>query len=322
MGVDLLSCWVSSADLVGEDGHCLSWFNPAHPGYQYPELSGLLLSFLCRSSDNSVRARQLHDALSTGAADDGVTRHGITSAVDTAMALRGLIEYRAGSELGASPVPQWTRALVRAVSTATATWPPEEMTSTTSWSMAFGAHEAKIAAALVAAERRGLDVGSSLDTLRNRTLGLQDERGRFRIHAASTMTYLHAQCYALEGLLMTAEDHPGAATEIRLGISWLASVQELSGGWQAWHDGTDASGPERSDVTAQAIRLMRLVDADRYEGEILAADAFLAQCQGDHPGLPYEPGSSDITSWSTLFAAQALAPAGHALRPTRATDIV
>lgn len=313
---------MSSADLVGEDGHCLSWSNPAHPGYQYPELSGLLLSFLCRSSHDPVRARQLHDALSIGADVDGVRRGGITYAFDTAMALRGLLEYRTEDELMATPVPEWTSALVRAVSTATATLPPEELTSTTAWSMAFGAHEAKIAAALVTAERRGLDTGDALDALRERTLGVQDDLGRFRIHAASDKTYLHAHCYALEGLLMTAEDHPGATAEITLGISWLASVQGLNGGWRAWHDGRYASGPERSDATAQAIRLMRLVDAERYEGEILAADAFLVQCQGEHPGLPYEPDSFDITSWSTLFAAQALAPAGHALRPRRATDIV
>ena len=264
----------------------------------------------------------MHDALSADAADDGVRRRGITYAFDTAMALRGLLDYRADDQLAAAPVPEWLGSLVRSVSSGSATAPPEEMTSTTAWSMAFGAHEAKIAAALVAAERRGLDVGDSLETLRDRTMGLQDDRGRFRIHAASGMTYLHAQCYALEGLLMTAEDHPGATAEITLGVSWLASVQGLNGGWRAWHDGSRASGPERTDATAQAIRLMRLVNADRYEGEILAAEAFLVQCQAEHPGLPYEPGSSDITSWSTLFAAQALAPAGHALRPTRATDIV
>ena len=356
MGVDLLSRWVSSPDLLGRDGHCLSWSNPAHPGYAYPELSGLLLSFLCHCADQPARARQLHDALSTGAADNGVSRRGITYTFDTAMALRGLIDYRADADLLDPPVPQWTRALVRAVSSATATSPAQGLTAATAWSMAFGPHQAKIAAALVAAQRRGVlggagmpggegvlgaigeprgagqpgepgqaggtEIGAALDVLRDRTVSLQDDRGRFRIHAASTMTYVHAQCYALEGLMMSAEQRPGAGDEIALGVEWLASVQGAGGGWRAWHDGVRASGPERSDATAQAVRLMRLVDADRYGTRIADAVTFLSRCQGGHPGLPYEPGAADITSWSTLFAAQALAPAGHRLRPMRATDIV
>ena len=67
---------------------------------------------------------------------------------------------------------------------------------------------------------------------------------------------------------------------------------------------------------------MRLTDEPGYRREIDAAQAFLVTTQGEHPGLPYEPGSADLTAWSTLFTAQALAPVGHPLCPTRARDLV
>jgi hypothetical protein len=325
MEVDSLSRWVASPDLSADDGHCLSWYNPRHRGYAYPELSGLLLSFLCRSGGDPARAEQVHDALSVNASPDGARRGSVTYAFDTAMALRGLLDHREDRVLLDPPVPDWTAALIRAVSAGQGTDPAEELTPDTRWSMAFGAHQAKVGGALVAAARRGVraaEIGVALAVLRERTLVLSDEQGRFRIHAASPMTYLHSHCYALEGLLMMAEDDPGATAEIGLGVEWLARTQGASGGWRAWHDGREASGPERTDATAQAVRLMRLTDERRYRRAIDAAQAFLVCTQGEHPGLPYEPGSLDLTSWSTLFTAQAFAPPGHPLCPTRARDLV
>lgn len=325
MGVDSLSRWVASTEFNADDGHCLSWSNPAHRGYAYPEMSGLLLSFLCRSGDHPRRAEELHRALSVGADEDGVRRGSMTYVFDTAMALRGLVEYRDDDRLLEPPVPGWTAMLIRAVSTGRGTEPAEELSTHTRWSMSFGAHQAKIAHALAAAVRRGLPstgIRASLDQLRDRSLALQDECGRFRIHAASRMTYLHAHCYALEGLLVVGDHDPGLATAIDLGVDWLARTQGVSGGWRAWHDGDEASGPERTDATAQAVRLMRLTDENRYRREIDAARAFLVRTQGHHPGLPYEPGSADLNAWSTLFTAQALAPQGHPVCPTRATDLV
>jgi hypothetical protein len=325
MGVDSLSRWAASPELSAADGHCLSWCNPAHPGYAYPELSGLLLSFLSRSGHGRARAERLHEALSADASPDGVRRGSVTYAFDTAMALRGLLEHRDERTRVDPPVPDWTAALVRAVRTGCGTDPPEQLTTDTRWSMAFGAHQAKIGGALMAAARCGIPVagiGAALARLRAHTLTLLDGTGRIRIHAASSMTYLHAHCYALEGLLIMTEDDPPLDAEIAGGVDWLARTQDASGGWRAWHNGRDASGAERTDATAQAVRLMRLVDADRYRSRIEAAQAFLVRVQGGHPGLPYEPGSLDLTAWSTLFAAQALAPSGHPLRPRRPRDLV
>jgi len=104
MGVDSLSRWVASTEFNADDGHCLSWSNPAHRGYAYPEMSGLLLSFLCRSGDHPRRAEELHRALSVGADEDGVRRGSMTYVFDTAMALRGLVA--AGTRLDGDADPR------------------------------------------------------------------------------------------------------------------------------------------------------------------------------------------------------------------------
>lgn len=318
MVIDPLSAWLSSDDLIGATGHCLSWANPDHPGYEYPELTGLLLSFLSRSGHGPRRARQLHDALSASAAPDGVRRGEITYAFDTAMALRGLLDFRADGA-AAYPVPQWTRALVEAVETGRGCHPTPSLQPSTRWSLAFGPHQAKLAAGLCAAGRHGVaDPSGVLAQLRDRTLSLQQPDGRFRIHAESDLTYLHAHCYAVEGLLMIG----GTDAGVRTGVAWLSRVQGGDGGFRAWHDGVVASGPARSDATAQAIRLFRYVDETHYQPEIESARAFLSRCIDPRGGVRYEPDSADRTAWSTIFAAQALAPAGHPVYAGQDLDLV
>lgn len=328
--VDSLSRWLSSVELIGTSGHCLSWWNPVHPGYDYPEISGLLLSYLTRSATASARAAQLHGALSAAASPSGVRRGGVHYAFDTAMALRGLVEQRDPERMLEAPVPAWARALCGWVENATPTEPAEPTGADTHWSMSFGAHQAKVAAGLIALLRSDATpadcppdrLRAALGRLAANTLELQEADGRFRMHARSRQTYLHSHCYALEGLLMIGEVEAVPRDAISAGVGWLASVQRPDGGFAAWHDGTRPGGPVRTDATAQAVRLCRLEDADAHQGSIAAGAGLLAALAVSERGLPYEPGSADLTSWSTMFAAQALAPRGHPLRPRRGTDLV
>lgn len=346
----LVDTWVESvASGLFRDpsGHCLSWTNPSHPGYPYPEITGLLASLLARWPVDQSRGRELHDVLCDKAEAEGVRRGDIGYTFDTAMALRGVIEQRrlmSCHEFGrreavapeADPVPHWRDRLLRAVETRTATTPAESLSPNTRWSLSFGAHQAKISAALIAALRVGVSGGpdavgrtrAALNQLEERTLGLQATDGRFRIHAASPLTYAHAHCYAVEGLLMMSELGDGSAgcddartDAVERAVAWLASVQAEDGSVQAWHDGAQASGPVRTDATAQTVRLFRLLDSGGYADEVDRGQAFLRQVSSSH-GVPYEPGSADLASWSTIFAIQALAPDGHRACPTRATDFV
>ncbi|GAA3559467.1 hypothetical protein GCM10022197_13610 [Microlunatus spumicola] len=319
MVVDPLSAWLSSDELIGEGGHCLSWVNPAHPGYAYPELSGLLLSLLVRSGSAPARARQLHDALCVGASPDGVRRGATTYAFDTAMALRGVLEHRGEQGAGDFPAREWTATLVEAVGSGRGCAPAPPWRADTRWSLAFGAHEAKLAGALVPADRLGLPgAADAVDRLRDGTVALQEPDGRFRVHALSPLTYLHAHCYAVEGLLMAG----GADEAVRAGVAWLAQVQRPDGGFPAWAGPYEGDNPLRTDVTAQAVRLFRLVDPTGYASEVAAGSAFLLSCVHPDGGVRYEPGSEDRTAWPTIFAAQALAPDGHVLRAVRGSDLV
>ena len=40
------AAWLRSPDVITVDGAVMSWVNPAHPGYSYPEIAGYMLSDL------------------------------------------------------------------------------------------------------------------------------------------------------------------------------------------------------------------------------------------------------------------------------------
>src|SRR5262249_7852760 len=132
-------------------------------------------------------------------------------------------------------------------------------------------------------------------------------QGRFRIHHNSQESYLHASCYAVEGLLClerTALAPVGPL--IRQCAVWLAGVRDFGGGCPAWHDGRSSYGPLRADVTAQAVRIWSCVDRARFRQPIRRALRFLVRLKTAEGGLAYEPGSGDVNTWATIFAVQAV----------------
>ena len=331
--------WLVSADLDAPDGHCLSWWNPGQTGFAYPEVSGLLLHLLALAGVAPARRERLRRALLREYDTAGAISRGAQSyTFDTAMALRGVLAHagaaaRAGAagegapgEVpgGAGDVPGydaaaeravrgWTSLLIKAAEQgdpAAGSGQPGSPTKDTRWSMAFGAHQAKVCGALLDAGRLlgplpGLDdaVASSAGA----ALDVQDDDGRFRIHAASPMTYAHSHCYAVEGLLMLAAAGPGGTPgEVLAGAEWLAAAQQPDGSIRAWHDCGAASGPPRADATAQALRIWVLVDRDRFADAAARARAFLARLRVPPLGLRYEPGSDDVNAAATIFAAQAI----------------
>lgn len=46
--------WLAGPEVVRDDGAVVSWHNPAHPGYPYPEAAGLVLSVLALQRTRSV----------------------------------------------------------------------------------------------------------------------------------------------------------------------------------------------------------------------------------------------------------------------------
>ena len=85
--------------------------------------------------------------------------------------------------------------------------------------------------------------------------------GRFRIHFNSGESYVHAHCYAVEGLLcLIQRGWTDLIPTARECAAWLAEIQDSGGGVPAWHDGSRPYGKCHADATAQAARIWLCVD--------------------------------------------------------------
>jgi hypothetical protein len=308
--VDAMVAWLQSERVVDPDGAVKSWDNPANPGYSYPEISGLLLSLLAQSesADPEVRDRIAENLCGGVGAGSAVGRWGINYVFDTAMVLSGLLAYEAAGGLLPDPgIPDRLYGFIveglLARLAIDGPIPPDP----NHWSNSYGCHLLKASLSLTAySERRwggrtDLVVRQLLDDL----LPLQED-GRFRTNSASRISYLHAHCYATEGLLVIRRR--GLAdvdAAVVASADWLVRAQDESGGIRAWHDGAEASGELRADASAQAIRIWRLVDRRRYADSIRRGLGFIADSSVDGAGVTYRPGSDDINTWATIFAIQA-----------------
>lgn len=305
--------WLQSKDVVQPDGGVLSWHNPDHPGYPYPEISGLLLSLLarCPAADHEVRQR-IADHLGRDLTGRGVvSRWGADYVFDTAMVFGGLRAHReAGGSIGDA---QLLARLGRSISTMLRRRKTAEGFTASDagrWSTSYGCHLLKSALAITAFEDSDAMTASAaqqlIDQLLADLLPLQTE-GRFRIHAESNASYLHAHCYATEGLLcLERRGLTGHSAAILASAQWLGEIQQPSGGINAWHDGEVPSGDEHTDATAQAVRIWSLVDRERFAAEIGGGLRFLASVSTECGGLRYSPVSEDINTWATIFACQAV----------------
>ncbi|MEM6991357.1 MAG: hypothetical protein AAF721_12685 [Myxococcota bacterium] len=312
--------WLCSASVVGPSGAVRSWHNPQHPGYDYPEAGGLLLSLLCDGAyagapPAGTIADRIAGDLARTADADAIGRHGTRYLFDEAIVLAGLCRHarrRRGVEAG--KLDAWLRRCIERVHAGVACEPPRPER----WSTLAGPHLLKLAITVGAwsdvdeAARDGLAAllhGASLRALDGRIATGVDHDGP---------TYLHAHCYAVEGALRLAAGDLLAAAPTRrarqlamAGAAWLSRVQRPEGGLPAWHDGTHGHGVEPSDVAAQAIRIWALVDRAAFASEIDRAWYFLSRCAAPSGAVRYHAGSADENTWATIFAVQAAHLARH-----------
>jgi hypothetical protein len=305
--------WLQSPEVVQEDGAVLSWANPEHAGYAYPEIAGLLLNLLAqdRDSDPEIRRRIATRIAKDVSPEGGVGRSGIRYVFDTAMVLSGLLAEKKVS--GSLPDPELPSRLFdfiateirarRAASTPTSG-------SGARWSTSYGCHLLKTALAITAYADQYAD--PRCQVLVNQLVADLTplfEDGWFRIHADEDYAYLHSNCYALEGLLAMEAYSPRGwlGPIIRRGALWLGRIQDESGGIRSGNNGYSAWGELRGDATAQAIRIWSLVDRSSFAREISAGVAFLEGLRDDEGGYRYSPNSRDVNAWVTIFTSQALA---------------
>jgi hypothetical protein len=300
-----------SGNVVGPNGTVASWANPDHPGYAYPEIAGYLLRILSEEGDltvdirDRIAARLVKDVSPSG----GVGRGSTDFVFDSAMCMGGLMAHEtAGGNIPDRRVVNrlfdfvaQNLAARRAISGPADALPDH-------WSVSYGCHLLKTVIPLC--EYNDLRPMSTTRSLVERLvvelLPLYDS-GRFRVNELSSLTYLHAHCYALEGLLAMHGRRLGDFSEvIEGGARWLADIQQPEGGLRAFHDGTSPFGTIHTDATAQAIRIWSLVDSRGFRGPIESGIGFLAEMAVGSSGLRYEPGSNDINTWASIFGLQAI----------------
>jgi hypothetical protein len=303
--------WLTSPSVVDNEGRVMSWSNPRHPGYAYPEIAGYMLSILALEGDATVAirdriARRLVGDVSRAG---GVGRDGADYVFDSAMALSGLIAHEsAGGELPDESAIDRLFDFVTANLAARRAGRDLPVADAAHWSVSYGCHLLKVAIALCAYDdRRPTSTTRALvDQLASELTRLYAD-GRFRVNARSPLTYLHANCYAVEGLLVLQGRHRGAYDDlIRGSAEWLARIQSAEGGLPAFHDGLEPFGTLHTDASAQAIRIWALVDSTAYQEQIDRGMGFLAQMATPVGGLRYEPGSDDVNTWATIFGLQAV----------------
>jgi hypothetical protein len=302
--------WSSSDAVVAHDGRVWSWHNPEHPGYAYPEAGGLWLALMAHEPEADERqldrvAAWLHACERT----EGIGRDGRGYLFDHGMVVAGRLAWagrRGRIEVdGARAVA----VLIERLRTRRAT---EPCTSGSRWSERFGPHLLKLALPLSRWVEHTEDpvAGLALQELLA-TLCPMLEGGRVPSSPGGP-TYLHACCYAAEGLWRLCEAPlPGAtrAQARRLAeeiAAWLARVQRTDGGLPQWHDGMRGWGPAQADVAAQAIRLWSGLGPVEHRDGIDRALAFLAHLTDPCGGLRYHEDSRDLNTWATLFTVQAL----------------
>ncbi len=268
--------------------------NHAHPGYPYPEAAGLWLRFAAWHGVSEALVAPVRARLRADCGEGMAGRAGLSYAFDTAVALGGLA---ATGEVGAVEQRMFDALLVaidqrRAV---------REDTPADRWSTRWTGHQLKSIAPL----RR---YASSTGDGRAREAAdrlLRDLRGADPLDGGDF--YTHAFCYAAEGLLAAQAWGLGDfARDLDAHAATLASLQREDGALPAFRSG----GPARADATAQAVRLWAAIDRARHAGAIARALDALAALDAGDGGLRYEPGSGDVNTWATVFAAQAEAWAG------------
>jgi hypothetical protein len=294
--------WLASPAALGPGGIVWSWESDQHPGFDYPEAAGLWLQAMAASDPGPAAdvARRLQPHVATGR----VGRDARGYAFDLGVALAGLLAARdAGIAVDSPAITRGRASLLEAIAARRSTdghhaTPPR-------WSTWWGPHLLKLAFVLDA-----LQAPTFLDQLFDDAIPRLDG-GRFVTGPEAGGTYVHAHCYASEGLWCVTHRSARPATRreaarsLEAATGWLADIQGHDGSLPAWHDGHAARGPGRSDATAQAVRLWHLQGRERHRTAIARALRFLATCVDDAGGVRYDTDCRDRTTWSAVFTLQA-----------------
>jgi hypothetical protein len=334
--------WIASGACQDSSGAFAAWLDLDTGGlsYAYPEITGYALTFLAGQAalsdrENAVALRAaewlaLRVERGNLAARDGWDNDAVYL-FDLGMIASGLMSFGGRAQarryvdrgLGLTCfLADELRSSAHLSPIATGGPRPQRR----SWSTHGQAHLAKLVQALLLAEAHGGRSERALAAeLIDEVKRLQQPDGRMQTGRPESQTMLHPHLYAAEGLWIwgSAAADRDALERARAAVEWVWAHQLETGGCpRSVGDGSALPDQvEQSDVTAQAVRLALSLD---LPGE--AANRAIARLidvsHGPENALAvlYQPASASrhLSTWSTLFAAQALvmvADPGHSLAP-------
>jgi rhamnogalacturonyl hydrolase YesR len=140
------------------------------------------------------------------------------------------------------------------------------------WSKMPGSYHAKLSIGLLKLHKITGDerLKESMKNLCNWVLKLQDEDGKFKTNGNSEDVYVHAHCYAAEGLLYAGKelfDRRLRGAGIKA-VNWLLSAQKPNGAIARWYERAYFNGglspDENTEALAQTIRLLLICNNDEH----------------------------------------------------------
>lgn len=289
--------WLLEGSVRLPSGAYLSWLSDDHSGFTYPETAAVIVRAACWWSRTGGTFEPLRliptlAFLDEAVADDGLVHHRETAWLfDSLLALCALgTAQEAGIGYPSSaPIERLARGCTEMLTGGHAARPAQDAR----WSTRFGPHLLKPASLILALGLGPRYLRDAIQEALPALLSQQTPLGAFR-HPDESRIYLHAHCYALEGLAVLGS----APEQLKRGLSFLRSQRRTDGGYGHW---ADAPSPLAADVTAQAGRIFLLTGDREAAAEARAALAPLVAASG---GLRYHADSSHENSWATAFAAQ------------------
>jgi len=309
--------WLLEGPIRSADGMLAAWVDPSGPSHLYEESTGYLILLLCRLYKLTDGPRFKEEALRSVRAltqkidgRNGCGREQSIYLFDTAVCARSLaVFFAAFPDLQAAQDLEPTRLLLqRLAQTARrmflehiACEPPTTAAGSQRWSEIFGPHLIKAAHHLLPWMTKAGDQAARRETV-NQLIAEHYRDGLFYQVSLSDPVYMHAHCYAVEGLL-AMPDAP--ARVIDETARRMAQLQSPEGGLPKWwpqHAGADPA----ADATAQTVRIWQCVDPTGYAPNIEAGLSYLKQMSDRQGGVLYSPRSGHLNSWTTIFFLQAL----------------
>ena len=297
--------WLLHGPVRMQSGMLAAWTDGPTPAHAYQESTGYLITLLCYLHQVTGQDHFQEEASRAVAAltrdlgqATGCGRDGTVYLFDTAVCLRALGTFNTLLEDRPS---QPTRDLMDRLARTSgemmqhhqACSPPTNGEGPPRWSLSFSAHLIKAAHLLspwIPAWR------AAVDELVDRFF----KGGRFHADTGHRRVYLHASCYATEGLLARADEYPDVRDQV---APFLARIQREDGGIPSWWP--EEAGPV-TDATAQAVRVWQSVDASAFADNIRRGFVFLDTMALPGGGFRYSPLIAHANSWATIFAVQAM----------------